>query len=71
MIMHGLPLIDTSRTLIWDVCPDLIKPLKCEPKRFREIDGLCNNLQSSMFGVAWSALVRLLPPAYSDGEFLL
>ncbi|GAB6032281.1 hypothetical protein CHUAL_010922 [Chamberlinius hualienensis] len=67
VIVHGLPLIDTSKTLIDTICPDFLRPSKCEPKRYREHNGLCSNLEHPQWGAARTSLVRLLPPAYPDG----
>uniref|UniRef100_T1JD39 Chorion peroxidase n=1 Tax=Strigamia maritima TaxID=126957 RepID=T1JD39_STRMM len=66
-IFNGLPLIDTSRTAINQICPNFLKPFKCQAQRFREITGLCNNLNNPQWGSTRTTLQRLLPPVYADG----
>lgn len=36
-IVFGLPKIDTSRTIINDICPTFLKPIKCEVSRYRSV----------------------------------
>lgn len=66
-IAHGLPQIDTSKTVIKDICPAFLKPVKCEISRYRTLTGMCNNLDNPSWGSARSAMIRFLPPNYSDG----
>ncbi|CAG0923216.1 unnamed protein product [Notodromas monacha] len=66
-ITNGLPLIDTTKTVIDQYCPYFLKFPACEPKRYRTYTGLCNNLEKPHWGSAQSAFKRLLPPAYADG----
>ncbi|XP_022239815.1 chorion peroxidase-like [Limulus polyphemus] len=66
-IINGLPMIDTSRTDIWEVCPAHLKPLPCTMERYRTYTGVCNNMQHTSWGSTHSSFVRHLPPAYSDG----
>ncbi|XP_003743011.1 chorion peroxidase [Galendromus occidentalis] len=66
-IVFGLPKIDTSRTIIDDICPTFLKPIKCEVSRYRTLTGQCNNLQNPSWGSVRSAMVRFLPPAFADG----
>ncbi|KAK5985175.1 Peroxidase mlt-7 [Trichostrongylus colubriformis] len=40
---------------------------ECFHKRFRSIDGTCNNLDNPIVGAAFSPFIRLLPSAYDDG----
>ncbi|CAB3405504.1 unnamed protein product [Caenorhabditis bovis] len=40
---------------------------QCFLKKFRSIDGTCNNLARPAEGAALTAFARLLPPAYDDG----
>jgi len=65
----GLPLIDTRKTLIDRFCPAPARNKRqCIPRRFREIDGSCNNLENGHWGSAHTTFRRLLPPSYADGE---
>ncbi|XP_076349865.1 peroxidase-like isoform X2 [Tachypleus tridentatus] len=66
-IMNGLPMIDTSRTDIWKICPAHVKPLPCTVERHRSYTGHCNNVQHSSWGTTHTPFVRFLPPAYADG----
>ncbi|XP_022651813.1 peroxidase-like isoform X2 [Varroa destructor] len=66
-IVFGLPKIDTSRTIINDICPTFLKPIKCEVSRYRTLSGQCNNLENPSWGSTRSAMVRFMPPAYADG----
>ncbi len=38
-------------------------------RRYRSIDGSCNNLQHATWGRSLTPLHRLLDPDYEDGEF--
>uniref|UniRef100_T1ILP9 Chorion peroxidase n=1 Tax=Strigamia maritima TaxID=126957 RepID=T1ILP9_STRMM len=66
-IFNGLPRIDTSKTEINSICPNFLKPFKCRDQRFRDITGLCNNLDNPQWGSTRMTLQRLLPPVYADG----
>lgn len=49
-----------------DVC---LTSIPCNPRaRYRSFDGSCNNIQQPGWGSVNTALVRLLPAAYQDGE---
>ena len=66
-ISQGLPLIDTSKTVISGFCPtDFVSP-KCEVERYRSMSGLCNNLENPLWGKANVAHQRFLPPNFADG----
>jgi len=39
----------------------------CFHKKYRTIDGTCNNLQKPLLGSSLAAFKRLLPPAYENG----
>lgn len=66
-IVYGLPQIDTTKTLVKDICPTFLRPVKCELSRYRTLTGMCNNLENPSWGAVRSAMVRYLPPAYADG----
>ncbi|KAF7992722.1 hypothetical protein HCN44_005066 [Aphidius gifuensis] len=66
-IHRGLPLIDTSKTLINEVCPAFLNNVECRPGKYRRFDGLCTNLENPTWGSALSPFTRLLPPAFADG----
>lgn len=40
---------------------------ECFHKRFRSIDGTCNNLEQPIVGAAFTPYIRLLPSLYGDG----
>ncbi|CAB3250571.1 unnamed protein product [Arctia plantaginis] len=66
-IEKGLPLIDTSRTLIREVCPPVFSHVECRAGKYRRLDGLCNNLQHPTWGATMAPFQRLLGPLFSDG----
>ncbi|RWS18992.1 oxidase/peroxidase-like protein, partial [Leptotrombidium deliense] len=66
-ILNGLPLIDTSRTLLWEECPAHVKPIPCTIDRYRTFTGHCNNPKHPSWGATYTPFVRFLPPIYSDG----
>ena len=68
VVVNGLPLIDTTKTAIAKVCPAYLLSPKCEVKRYREYNGLCNNLEHPHWGASRTAFKRRLPPHYSDGK---
>lgn len=68
-LLFLLPRVDTSKTAVREVCPTFLQPVKCELGKYRTLTGMCNNLDYPSWGSARSAMVRYLPPAYSDGEF--
>jgi len=72
-ILNGLPLIDMSKTLLWDECPTNMKPIPCTVERYRTYTGHCNNLKNPSWGSSYTPFTRYLPPVYSDGNeiFLL
>ncbi|XP_024938090.1 peroxidase isoform X4 [Cephus cinctus] len=66
-IEKSLPLIDTSRTLIREVCPAFLSNVECRPGKYRRYDGLCTNLENPTWGSSLSPFSRLLPPRFADG----
>ncbi|XP_013779764.1 peroxidasin homolog [Limulus polyphemus] len=66
-IVNGLPMIDTSRTDIWEVCPAHVKPMPCTTERYRTYTGVCNNVHHTSWGSTHTPFVRQLPPVYKDG----
>ncbi|KAK4036552.1 hypothetical protein OUZ56_028603 [Daphnia magna] len=66
-IHNALPLIDTQRTVIDGFCPAYLKRPKCTIKRYREYNGMCNNLDHPHWGATLSSYRRLLPADYADG----
>ncbi|XP_042243457.1 peroxidase-like isoform X2 [Homarus americanus] len=67
VLVNGVPLMDTFKTIIGSVCPDFILPTKCEIQRYREYSGRCNNLDNPTWGSINTAFKRRLPPDYADG----
>jgi hypothetical protein len=66
-IEKGLPQIDTSKTLIREVCPPFLAGVECRAGKYRRVDGLCNNLQHPTWGAAMTPFQRLIGPLFSDG----
>ncbi|KAH7642873.1 peroxidase-like [Dermatophagoides farinae] len=66
-IVYGLPRIDTTNTIIRDMCPSIMKPVKCESNKYRTLSGMCNNLEYPSWGSTRSAMLRYMPPDYADG----
>ncbi|KAK7864953.1 hypothetical protein R5R35_004937 [Gryllus longicercus] len=66
-IEKGLPLIDTSKTLIREVCPPFLANVECRPGKYRRYDGLCTNLQHPTWGATMTPFTRLVGPLYADG----
>ncbi|XP_077296660.1 peroxidase homolog [Arctopsyche grandis] len=66
-IEKGLPLIDTSKTLIREVCPPFLAHVECRAGKYRRFDGLCTNLQNPTWGATMTPFQRLLAPLYADG----
>ncbi|XP_034945626.1 peroxidase [Chelonus insularis] len=67
MIEKGLPLIDTSKTLIHNVCPGFLKAVECKPGKYRRFDGLCTNTDHPNWGSSLAPFARIMPPAFADG----
>ncbi|CAL4121104.1 unnamed protein product, partial [Meganyctiphanes norvegica] len=67
VLLNGLPLIDTLKTIIGTICPDFIPPSDCRPKKYRDYDGKCNNIDNPVWGSAHNTFKRRLAPAYADG----
>ncbi|XP_044592402.1 chorion peroxidase [Cotesia glomerata] len=66
-IENELPLIDTSKTLIQEVCPAFLSNVECRAGKYRRFDGLCTNIDHPNWGAALTPFNRLMPPAFSDG----
>ncbi|XP_064549851.1 peroxidase [Drosophila montana] len=66
-IEKGLPTIDTSKTLIREVCPPFFAGVECRPGKYRRFDGLCNNIEHPTWGATNSPFQRLIGPLYADG----
>ena len=66
-VYAGLPLIDTRKTIIDRFCPAYLKRPTCNVKRYREYNGMCNNLDNPQWGATLTSFRRLLPPAFADG----
>jgi Animal haem peroxidase len=66
-IEKGLPMIDTSKTLIREVCPPFLSGVECRPGKYRRFDGLCNNLEHPTWGAANTPFQRIVGPLFSDG----
>ncbi|KAL5282648.1 HPX5 family protein [Megaselia abdita] len=66
-IERGLPSIDTSKTLIRDVCPPFFSGVECRPGKYRRFDGLCNNIEHPTWGATMAPFQRLIGPLFADG----
>ncbi|CAG0890251.1 unnamed protein product [Darwinula stevensoni] len=66
-IVNGLPLIDTTKTVVGQYCPYWLKKPECESKRYREYNGLCTNLENPHWGATRTTFKKLIAPAYPDG----
>ncbi|XP_011642719.1 uncharacterized protein LOC105430734 isoform X1 [Pogonomyrmex barbatus] len=66
-VERSLPLIDTSKTLIREVCPAFLSNVECRPGKYRRYDGLCTNLQNPTWGATLSPFTRLMSPQFADG----
>ncbi|XP_039276862.1 chorion peroxidase [Nilaparvata lugens] len=66
-VEKGLPLIDTSKTLIKEVCPPYLGEVECRPGKYRRLDGLCNNVRNPTWGAANTPFTRLVSPQFADG----
>ena len=67
IIANGLPMINTTATIISEFCPPFLKTPECKVGRYRPVDGVCNNLQHPHWGAAMSGHHRFLAPDYADG----
>ena len=65
-VSNGLPLIDTTKTIIEGYCPTFLMTPKCKVERYRSITGLCNNIEHPHWGAAMNGHHRFLPPDYAD-----
>lgn len=66
-VEKGLPTIDTSKTLIREVCPAYLFNVECIPGKYRRYDGLCNNVKYPTWGATNTPFSRLVGPLFSDG----
>ncbi|KAI5748595.1 hypothetical protein M8J76_000496 [Diaphorina citri] len=66
-VEKGLPLIDTSKTLIREICPAYLSNVECKPGKYRRYDGLCTNLKHPTWGAVNTPFQRLIGPLFSDG----
>jgi len=66
-IANGLPLIDTTKSVVESYCPPFLMTPKCEVQRYRSVEGICNNLEHPHWGAAMNGHHRFLPPDYADG----
>ncbi|XKL68847.1 hypothetical protein PGB90_006616 [Kerria lacca] len=66
-VEKGLPRIDTSRTLIREVCPAYLANVECRPGKYRRYDGLCNNVKHPTWGATNTPFTRMVGPLFADG----
>ncbi|XP_014241240.1 peroxidase-like [Cimex lectularius] len=60
----ALPSFSLLSTVLADTCPRFSN---CIATKYRTMDGTCNNLARPDWGMAGTALQRILPPKYADG----
>lgn len=68
-VSQGLPLIDTTKTLINNYCPDAFRVPQCRAERYRSVSGVCNNLDRPLWGKAGSThtvSLKLFQPINSE-----
>ena len=53
--------------MISDYCPRYLQNRRCEAERYRNLEGLCNNLENPHWGAAMVAHSRFVPSAFADG----
>lgn len=56
--IESLPQIDTSKTLIQEVCPPYLSNVECHPGKYRRLDGLCNNIENPSWGATMTPFTR-------------
>lgn len=56
--IESLPQIDTSKTLIQEVCPPYLSNVECHPGKYRRLDGLCNNIDNPSWGATMTPFTR-------------
>ena len=61
----ALPNFDAKESKIASICP--VAPVDCPDTGFRTIEGDCNNLENTRWGMRNIPLQRLLAPVYEDG----
>lgn len=66
-INFDLRTIDTSDTLISEICPTFLTPVRCEISKYRTLSGMCNNIRNPSWASARSSMIRYLTPSYEDG----
>ena len=66
-IANGLPLIDTTKTVIDGYCPAFLSTPECKVERYRSVTGVCNNIEHPHWGAAMNAHHRFMAPDYADG----
>lgn len=60
-------MIDTRHTDIDAYCPVRYQRPQCKVQRYRELDGMCNNLENPHWGAVMAPFRRLLAPNFQDG----
>lgn len=66
-ILFDLRSIDVSKTVISEICPTFLMPVRCEVSKYRTLTGMCNNLRNPSWASSRSAMARFLTPVYEDG----
>lgn len=68
----GLTIHSIRQTITFPACrsrPPCMEHFGTGIVKYRTIDGSCNNLEQTSWGMTRSTFQRILPPAYSDGVF--
>ena len=66
-IANGLPLVDTTKSVIEGYCPPFLMTPECEVARYRSVTATCNNIEHPHWGAAMNGHHRFLAPDYADG----
>lgn len=66
----GLSFHSVRQTILFPAChlpPTCMQQFGVRPVKYRTVDGSCNNLENTFWGMSRTIFQRILPPNYSDG----
>ena len=52
ILYQGLSMIDTTQSAIKPYCPPFLMAPACSVKRYRSVEGICNNMENPHWGAA-------------------
>ena len=68
-IANGLPGTNFQPFPLQNIADVCVQVMECNgTAKYRTINGTCNNLEFPQWGVTGTALVRLIPANYQDGN---